>query len=86
MNEKVMWLEKHFKWFNPYKNLVLSARKDLVKSEGNYIIDDVLKYLEGFDGIRICFARNWNGSFKGLRFETWDEKRKYIIELEENNR
>ena len=86
MNEKVIWLEKHFKWFNPYNNLILSARKDLVKSEGNYIIDDVLKYLEGFDGIRICFARNWNESFKGLRFETWNEISKYIIELEENDR
>lgn len=81
-NEKVLWLEKHFDWFDSYKNVIFTARKDLVGTKDDYLIDDDPKYLNGFKGISICFEQPWSNKFNGIKFTSWDKITTYIIETE----
>lgn len=81
-NEKVLWLEKHFDWFDSYKNVIFTARKDLVGTKYDYLIDDDPKYLNRFRGISICFEQPWSDKFNGIKFTSWDKITAYIIEVE----
>ena len=78
----MLWLEKHFDWFDPYRNAIFTARKDLVGTKDDYLIDDDPKYLNGFKGISVCFEQPWSNKFNGIKFTSWDKITTYIIETE----
>lgn len=85
MEEKRIWLEERFKWFDPYKHLIFTGRKELVGTKEDILIDDSIKNLRGFRGIKICFDAPWNKEWGGLRFNDWDELSNYIISLNKIN-
>ena len=81
MEEKKIWLETHFKWFDPYRDLIFTGRKGLVGTKNDILIDDSIKNLRGFRGIKICFNTSWNKEWGGLKFSNWEELSDYIISL-----
>ena len=86
MEEKKMWLDIHFEWFDPYKHLIFTGRKELVGTKNDILIDDSISNLKGFKGIKICFDAPWNKEWNGLRFDNWDELADYLIDLEKINK
>ena len=81
MEEKCTWLDTHFEWFDPYKHLIFTGRKELVGTKDDILIDDSIKNLKGFRGIKICFSAPWNKEWEGLKFSNWEELSNYIISL-----
>ena len=81
MEEKKIWLETHFNWFDPYRDLIFTGRKGVVGTKNDILIDDSIKNLRGFRGIKICFNAPWNKEWGGLKFSNWEELSDYIISL-----
>ncbi len=84
VDEKVNWLKRHFKWFNPYEHLVCTNRKDLVGTKDDMLIDDNPNHIKGFKGVGICYAQKFNEDYKGVRMGDWKKIADFIIKLEED--
>ena len=81
MEEKRIWLEEHFKWFDPYKHLILTGRKGLIGTIHDILIDDSIDNLKSFRGMKLCYSAPWNKQWCGLKFNNWEELSDYIISL-----
>ena len=82
VNEKVFWLKHQFKWFDPYKHLICTNRKDLVGTKDDILIDDNPNHIKGFKGVGICYAQKFNEDYKGIRMGDWNKITDYIMKLE----
>jgi len=63
--EKVEWLKKYFKWFNPEKDLIMTGNKKLLDDYNRILYDDNMDYLNWKRGISICYSQPWNKDYRG---------------------
>jgi 5'(3')-deoxyribonucleotidase len=77
LSEKQAWLKEHFP-FLTWKQIVFCGSKTVV--HGDYMIDDMIYNLEGFNGEKFIYSAPHNLQYNQFqRLNNWDEVAKQFL-------
>lgn len=77
--EKIIWCQKHFKWFEPTKHIIFSSDKS--REDGDILFDDRWKWLAEFPNVSVAMDAPYNQDFSGFRVKTWVEFKELVDNL-----
>ena len=78
--EKYTWLHEHFPFIKWSQIIFCGSKKNI---SGDYMIDDHLRNLDNFDGVKLLFTATHNTNISSKQYHrvnSWTEVRQLLIE------